>query len=131
MQDLSYHGFQETVGEFLVRHRSILDVLSKLQESSARVNRAVAKAVTSCGCVEIAAHRQEIPDDASFCHLKEFMDTHLSGSLCEGCREIIETELGQNLFYLAAFCSLLGLRMEEILEKERERISALGPYSLA
>ncbi|HHT27849.1 MAG TPA: DUF1573 domain-containing protein, partial [Firmicutes bacterium] len=38
--------FQEAVNEYLVRHRSILDILSKLQESVARTNRAVAKAVT-------------------------------------------------------------------------------------
>ncbi len=130
MPDLSYDSFQETVGEFLVRHRSILDVLSKLQESSARVNRAIAKAVTNCGCVEITAHRQEIPRDANFNRLKEFMDTHLNGNLCEGCREIVETELGQNLFYLAALCSLLELKMDDILAKERERVNALGPYSL-
>jgi len=130
MPNLAYDSFQETVGEFLVRHRSIIDVLSKLQESSARVTRAIATAVTACGCVEITAHRQEIPDDASFQRLKDFMDTHLNGDLCEGCREIIETELGQNLFYLAALCGLLGLKMEEILSKERDRVSALGPYSL-
>ena len=131
MHDLNCDSFQEAVGEFLVRHRSILDVLSKLQESSARVNRAIAKAVTNCGCLEIDAHRQEIPDDASFLRLKDFMDTHLVGSLCEGCREIVETELGQNLFYLAALCSVLGLEMDEILGKERERINTLGPFSLA
>ena len=131
MRDPGCEEFQETVSEFLIRHRSIVDVLSKLQETSARVNRAVAKAVTNCGCLEISARRQEIPDNTSFFRLKDFMATHLQGDLCDGCREIIETELGQNLFYLAALCDLLGLRMEEIIDKERERINALGPYSLA
>lgn len=130
MPNLACEDFQETVGEFLIRHRSIIDVLSKLQESSARVNRAVAKAVTNCGCVRISAHRQQIPDNASFHRLKEFMDTHLNGNLCEACREIVENELGQNLFYLAALCGLLELKMDDILDKERERINALGPYSL-
>ncbi len=131
MHGLGCGDFQETVGEFLIRHRSIVDVLSKLQESSARVNRAVAKAVTACGCLEISAHRQEYPTDAGYKRLKDFVATHLSGDLCDGCREIIETELGQNLFYLAALCDVLGLQMEEIIDKERERINALGPYSLA
>ena len=130
MQDLTCANFQESVSEFLVLHRSILDVLSKLQESSARVNRAIAKAVTTCGCLEIAAHRQEIPGETDFRKLKEFMDTHLNGSLCEGCREVIEAELGKNIFYFAALCSLLGLEMEEIVGKEHQRLSALGPYSL-
>ena len=78
MPEVNCTSFQETVGEVLVRHRSILDVLSKQQESSARVNRAIAKAVTSCGCLEISARRQEMPDDASFLKLKEFMETHLN-----------------------------------------------------
>ena len=130
MPNLTCGGFQETVAGHLVRHRSFLDVLSKLQESGARVNRAMAKAVTACGCLEISASRQRIPADADFAQVKEFMQTHLKGVLCESCREIVETELGQTLFYLTALCSLLGLRIDEILDKEKERISALGPYSL-
>lgn len=130
MPNLTCGGFQEIVAGHLVRHRSVLDVLSKLQESGARVNRAVAKAVTACGCLEISASRQRIPADADFAQMKEFMQTHLKGALCESCREIIETELGQTLFYLTALCSLLGLQIDEILHKEEERISALGPYNL-
>ncbi len=130
MQGLECDDFQEAVGEYLVRHRSIIDVLSKLQEASARVNRAIAKSVTNCGCLTIEAHRQEIPNDVSFLKLKEFMGTHLSGSLCDSCKEIVETELRQNLFYFAALCSLLGLNMEEIRVKERLRINALGLFNL-
>src|SRR5690606_41105992 len=31
--------FQQAVGEYLIRHRSVLDVLSNMQEASARVQR--------------------------------------------------------------------------------------------
>ena len=130
MQDLDRGDFQETVSQYLVRHRSILDVLSKLQEATARVNRAIAKAVTNCGCLGISAHRQEFPDDTSFHNLKEYMDTHLNGSLCESCREIIETEMGQCFFYMAALCGLLDLKMDDILDSERDRLSTLGLYNL-
>ena len=130
MPNLTCGGFQETVAGHLVRHRSILDVLSKLQESGARVNRAVAKAVTACGCLEISASRQRVPEGVEFPRLKEFMATHLRGELCESCREIVETELGQGLFYFTALCSLLGLRVDEILAREEERLATLGPYSL-
>ena len=130
MPNLTCGDFQEIVAGHLVRHRSILDVLSKLQEPGARVNRAVAKAVTACGCLEISASRQRIPADADFAQVKEFMQTHLKGILCESCREIVETEIGQNLFYLTALCGLLGLEIDEILAKEEKRIRALGPYSL-
>lgn len=130
MPEVNRSDFQETVERCLVRHRSILDVLSKHQESCARVNRAVTKAVTNCGCLAVHARRQEIPDDAGFVDLRQFMATHLDGEVCEGCREILEGEIGQHLFYLAALCAVLGLRLEEIRDKERARLDALGPFSL-
>ena len=41
--------FQEAVSYCLIRHRSIIDVITKLQESNARVSRAIAKSITVCG----------------------------------------------------------------------------------
>ncbi len=128
MKDLLCDGFQETVNELLVRHRSILDVSSKLQESDARINRAVAKAVTTCGCIAVEAKKQHVPTDANFRDLKAFMGTHLNGKLCEHCREILETEIGNHLFYLAAMCNILDLNLYDVLIKEQDRLSALGPY---
>ncbi|MGH2348301.1 MAG: DUF1573 domain-containing protein [bacterium] len=122
--------FQESVSQYLLRHRSILDVQSKLTESSARVNRALAKAVTSCGCINIAAGRQRFPADVSLKELKQFMSTHVNGELCEKCRETVETEIGTTLFYLAAMCALLGLNLRDVVEKEYDRVSALGVYNL-
>lgn len=49
MKDIICDEFQNTVSKYLVRHHSILDILSKVQESTARVNRATVKTVTSCG----------------------------------------------------------------------------------
>lgn len=122
--------FQETVSEYLIRHRSILDVLSKFQESGARVNRAVAKAVTECGCLKISACRQEAPDGAGFRDLKSYMASHLAGELCDSCADVLEAELGRTLFYLTALCDLTGLNLEDVMEKERRRVAALGPFSL-
>ncbi|MGE5577287.1 MAG: DUF1573 domain-containing protein [Syntrophothermus sp.] len=132
MEDPSCDKFQATVSEYLIRHKSILDVISKFQESAARVNRAIAKSVTNCGCLQIEASRQAIPADvSSYGELKNFMHSHLEGKLCDSCQEFVETELGSTLFYIAAICSLLGLDMEDILEKEHARISALGVYHLS
>lgn len=122
--------FQDSVSQYLLRHRSILDVQSKLTESAARVNRALAKAVTSCGCVSIAAERQRFPTDVSLKELKQFMSTHVNGELCDKCREAVETEIGTTLFYLAAMCALLGLSLRDVLEKEYDRVSALGVFNL-
>jgi len=128
MKDILCDGFQGSVDEVLVRHRSIMDVMSKLQESDARVNRAVAKAVTTCGCVKIDAERQRIPQDASFHEIRSYMNTHLSGKLCEHCQDIIEGEIGNHLFYIAALCNLLDLNLYDVFIKEQQRINALGAY---
>lgn len=123
-------AFQEAVSEYLIRHRSILDVVSKLQEASARVNRAVAKAVTSCGCIEIDASKQRIPSNTTYTEMKELMATHLQGTLCENCQDVLESELGRSLFYIVALCNLFDIQLEDVLEKERERISTLGVFNL-
>lgn len=121
--------FQRKVDELLVRHRSALDVLSKFQESNARVNRAVIKAVTNCGCLIINASRQASAE--SLQEMQDLSSTHLQGELCDSCSEIIETELGNNLFYLVAICNLLGLDMGSVLEKEYQKVSALGRFNLS
>jgi hypothetical protein len=130
MKDTDEVRFQESVSQYLLRHRSILDVQTKLAEATARVNRAVAKSVTSCGCIEINAGKQTFPADASLRDLGRFMATHVSGGLCGKCREVLETELGSTLFYLAALCSLLNLNLKDVLEKEYRRVNALGVFNL-
>lgn len=130
MKDLLYDHFQDSVGELLVRHKSILDVLTKYQESQSRVNRAVVKAVTSCGCIEINSKKQNYDDEVTLHDLKNYMDTHLSGNLCPNCREVIEKELGNNLFYIAALCNVMDVSMYDVLLKEYEKMHTLGIYNM-
>jgi len=122
--------FQKSVDQFLIQHRSILDLMTKYQESNARVNRAIAKAVTQCGCIKIKANKQTIPSNTKLTEIYKFMDTHIDGSLCDNCKEIIETELGSSLFYSTAICNVLNLDLDKIIKKEEERISTLGIYNL-
>lgn len=129
MKDLICDQFQNTVGELLIRHQSILDVLSKSQEASSRVNRAVVKAVTSCGCVKINAEKKPLPADATFEDLKNFMNSHLDGSLCDNCKEIIEREIGRSLFYLAALCNHLDLNLYDAFVKEHKKLSTLRIFN--
>ncbi|SHK25567.1 hypothetical protein SAMN02745227_01907 [Anaerobranca californiensis DSM 14826] len=131
MRDIDCKTFQDKVDELLVRHRSILDVLSKFQESNARVNRSVVKAVTNCGCINITASKKDLPPDIDLEQMKNFMETHLQGKLCDSCKEIIEMELGNNLFYLVSLCNLLNLDLSEILKKEYGKISILGKFNLS
>lgn len=130
MKDTGEISFQESVSQYLLRHRSILDVQTKLAEAASRVNRALAKSVTTCGCITINAGKQTFPADASLRDLGQFMSTHVSGALCGRCREVLETEIGSTLFYLAALCSLLNLNLKDVLEKEYTRVNALGVFNL-
>ncbi|MDF2840708.1 MAG: hypothetical protein K0Q99_1480 [Clostridia bacterium] len=130
MKDLLYNQFQESVDELLLRHKSILDVLTKFQESQTRVNRAVVKAVTTCGCIEINSKKQNYSNEISIQELKDFMDTHLKGNICSNCRDVIEKEIGNNLFYMAALCNLVDVSMYDVLLKEYEKIKSLGIYNM-
>ncbi len=132
MKDLLCDGFQETVDEYLIRHKSILDLMSKFTESSSRVNRAVTKAVTSCGCIQVEANRQTIPPELEALEsLKDHMRTHMKGKLCDHCVEVLEEEIGRTLFYLAGLCNLMDLSLYDVLVKEQERIACLGLYSFS
>ncbi len=131
MKDLLCGEFQSAVEDYLIRHRSILDVLSKLQESGARVNRAASKAVTSCGCIQIQASKQNFPPDIPLTELKAYMDTHLEGALCNECREILEAELGNHLFYLAALCNLFDIDLYDVLLNEHRKLCALGVFNIS
>ncbi|MEA4883557.1 MAG: DUF1573 domain-containing protein [Clostridia bacterium] len=130
MADLSCTEFQGAVSEYLVRHRSILDVMSKFQEAGARVNRAVAKSVTTCGCLEVSAKRQKFPEDADLADLRRLVDSHVYGELCPDCAEALEAEIGQTMFYTAALCAVMGLDMSEIMVKEYDRLRMLGLFNL-
>lgn len=131
MKDLICDDFQQSIDACLIRHRSVLDVLSKLSESSSRINRAVAKAVTSCGCIGIDAGKQSIPPGIESIELSKHMKTHLNGELCDHCAEILEDEIGRNLFYLAALCNIFDLNLHNILVKEKERITCLGIFNIS
>ena len=133
MKDVIFDSFQNSVDESLLRHRSILDIITKLQESQARVNRAVAKSVTNCGCISVEARKQfnvtDI-DDLDLDALSASLDTHMQGKLCDNCREVLEKELGNNLFYITSLCNLLDLNLYDILLKECDKINTLGKYTM-
>ncbi len=123
--------FQNKVSKLLLRHRSILDSLSKHVESTTRINRAISKTVTDCGCISVNAEKQQIPPETSLSECHKYLDSHIKGNLCENCKETVEEEIGNNLFYLAALCHLLDIELEEIIGKEYERLNALGLFHLS
>ncbi len=130
MKDIIVDEFQYTVQELLVRNKSLIDSLTKFQDSNARINRSVIKAVTQCGCMKINAKKQVFPEDGSFEEIRDAMKTHVEGSLCSSCRDAVEKDVGRNLFYLASICNTLDLNLYDIIIKELERTKMLGKYNL-
>ncbi|MNZ69163.1 hypothetical protein D3C78_874550 [compost metagenome] len=122
--------FQQQVSELLLRHRSLLDVLSKYGQSSASVNRAVTKAVTDCGCIELNARKQQYSDELNLENAKETLQTHLSGALCEHCLDALKSDLGRNLFYMTALCNQLNIQLDEVIAEEYDKCSTLGLFNL-
>ena len=128
MKDIIFDSFQNDVNESLLRHKSILDIMTKLNETNARVNRALAKSVTNCGCIKINAKKQNhLSTNTNF---NPSLSTHIEGKLCDNCREVIENELGTNIFYLTSLCNCLDLNLYDILLKEENKINILGKYTL-
>ena len=130
LKDMVYDEFQNTVSELLLYNRSILDLLAKSQETNARMNRAVIKSVTGCGCLKITAHKKKIPSEAALEELRSLLESHLEGKLCDSCRDTTEQDIGRVLFYLAALCNLLDLNIYDILIKEQKSLRTLGRFSM-
>ncbi|NLV17316.1 MAG: DUF1573 domain-containing protein [Syntrophomonadaceae bacterium] len=131
MKDLICDEFQNVVSDLLIRHHSILDVLSKMAESTARVNRGICKSVNDCGCLSIEAKKVAIPTDVeSIDEMKQYLDPHVRGKLCPSCEEVLMNELGKNLFYTAALCNILGLNLYDVFLHEYKKASALGVFNL-
>ncbi len=130
MKDTALDSFQYAVSELLVRNKSILDEMTKLEDSNARVNRTLSKAVTQCGCIRINACKQDYPESMEFDTIQSAMRSHLEGSLCPSCRDLLEKDIGRHLFYLTSLCNNLDLNLYDIIIKELDRLQLLGKYSL-
>lgn len=130
MKDLIIDQFQNSVEENLIRHVSLLDIITKVSEASSKVNRAVAKTITTCGCLELTKCSSDLPEDAVYDQLKEHGHTELKGEMCQVCREKIESEIGNLMFYLAAMCNRTDVNLYDVFLKEYDRIQTLGKYNL-
>jgi len=125
----SFDDFQANVSDVLNRHKSILDIMTKLDEYNARINRAVAKSVTTCGCIEVHATKQDF-NSVSMEDMKEYSKSHLEGDLCDNCKDILEDEIGAYMFYLSALCNNFDIQIADVLEKENNRTNLLGLFGL-
>lgn len=137
MKDLIFDEFQDAVDNSLLRHRSILDILTKLQESEGRVNRAIIKSVTTCGCIKINAEKQSVKycldnniKDLTSDNLTFPLSSHIYGQLCDDCKKVIEDELGNHLFYVTSLCNSLDLNLYDILLNEYKNVNSFSNVTL-
>lgn len=130
MKDILIDDFQDHVAKSLIRHKSILDIMTKSSESNSRVNRAVAKSISRCGCIGISAHKQRIPEDASLDDLSNILSTQIDGELCSSCREVLKSEIGANIYYITALCDALDLDLSDIISEQHEKLKTLGKYTM-
>lgn len=128
-QNITLSDFQNLVDDVLIRHKSVLDITTKLDEYTTRINRAVVKSVTSCGCIEIHATKQDYNKE-SLQEMKKSMSNHIKGELCPNCKEIIIQEIGAYLFYLSALCNALDINLADSFINEYKNMKALGIFSL-
>ena len=130
IKDIYIDDYQSIVSDLPVRNRSVLDVTSKFIIASSKVNRAVLKAATNCGCIKINAHKQNLVSDIDYEDMLKLMDTHIKGKICEECRDKIEKEVGNTLFYMTSLCNALDISVYDVILKDKESISTLGSYGL-
>lgn len=124
--------FQNFIDDLVLRNKSILDQMTKLQDSCARLNRTLSKSATTCGCIKINVTKQQLDltNISSAEELKPLLSTHVEGYPCSSCNESIEKEMGRVLFYLAAIANTLGISLSSVMENEKVRTNLLGTYSL-
>lgn len=125
-------NFQDFISDVLIRNKSILDQTTKLQDACTHLCRSISKASTTCGCITINASKQPYPisDEVSLEELKTLLNSHVNGTLCPSCEELISKEMGRILFYLGAIANTFGISLSQVLEDEKYRTSLLGKYSL-
>lgn len=123
------YDFQHQVENSLLRHRSILDIMTKMEEYNSRMNRAIAKSCTMCGCIEINAKKQQY-DGETFEESLKTISSHVKGELCPVCKENLEREIGSYLFYLMAMCNSFGIEISDVLDREYLNTKTLGFFSM-
>jgi hypothetical protein len=122
--------FQNVTGNLQLLNKSILDIVTKLDEQASMLNRAVFKSATHCGCIEIHATKQLFSDNKTLEENQQDSETHVEGELCPKCKEKIEEEMGELMFYIASMCCALDLDLESIMNTKLKHLKTLGIYNL-
>lgn len=129
MNDMIFDEYQNCVNDCLIRHNNILDIITKYSETNSKVNRAIAKSITNCGCINVK-NISCINNEENNINNGISSDNKTSCVVCADCREVIEKEIGNNLFYLTSLCNLLGISLYDIIIREYNKMITLGKFNL-
>ncbi len=129
MNDMIFDEYQNCVNDCLIRHNNILDIITKYSETNSKVNRAIAKSITNCGCINVK-NISCINNEENNINNGISSDNKTSCVACADCREVIEKEIGNNLFYLTSLCNLLGISLYDIIIREYNKMITLGKFNL-
>lgn len=116
MNDMIFDDYQNKVSDCSKKYNNLLDILTKYNESTAKINTSVVNSINKCGCIKL----QNIKNNKYSSNNK----------VCESCREIIENEIGNNLFYLTSLCNIIGINLYDTIIQEYKRLNILGEYNL-
>lgn len=118
MKDMIFDYFQESVENNINMNQNILNIISKYNDSTKKINTDMIKAAALCGCLKPRVLR-------NFSDNCQSSDDSLNEPLCRNCRENLEDEIGSNIFYLTALCSHLGISLYDVFIKEYNKIEYL------
>ncbi len=124
MDSLILEEFQYLTEEQLKRNSSLLDLMTKTETTGGKINRALSKAITHCGCIRLDAQTHQRAELTS----KE--RAQIKGTLCDTCREELEKVIGEHLFYLTGLLGPLDLSLYDLFLTELGRQKTLGKYNL-
>lgn len=118
IKDIIAEDFQLAAEAALKRNKNLLDTVSKLNSAATKLSRAVIKASTQCGCIELSGKKTDISD------------RQIKGEICPSCRSAVEKEMGDTLFYIAGIANALDISIYDVMLKEKQQISLLKNFSL-
>ncbi len=124
MNEFILEEFQYLTEEQLRRNAGLPDLMTKLETTGGKINRAVSKAMTHCGCIRYGSEKPLEEEHSA----KE--RAGIGGDLCETCREEFERAVGEHLFYLAGLLGALDISLYDMICAEISRQKMIGKYSL-
>ena len=120
---LNLDRLQQAIKKYYHRNKGIMDTLSKLNVATAKTQRAVIKTATQCGCTEIFVTKQPPGFNGE-------AESMLVGSVCPSCRETLEKNMGDVLFYLISLMMLTGTDTETVVTEQIRQMEWLGKFNL-